>query len=136
MTKLEDPSEFLTGEFAEKNNVSEIIPLDEGAYGDKTFMDKKTGKEETKRLFEWKIQCNNTEKSIKTHTPNATSIKKLMEISNDDTKNLVGKRIPIIRSYSAGNWIVYVLPTLTKERLVELNAVPTTETSVVPTTTS
>ena len=126
MTKLEDPSIYLSGEFAEKNNVTEIIPLDEGAYLDKTFLDKKTGKEETKRLFEWKVQCNDTEKSIKTHTPNATSIKILMDLCSGDTKNLIGKRIPVIRSYSAGNWILYVLPTFTKERLLELNTVPTT----------
>lgn len=124
MVKLEDPNIYLTGEFAEKNNVSEVIPLEEGAYVEREFEDKTTHKSEKKRLFDIKVQCNDTEQSIKTWSPNNTSIKTLIELGDGDTKNLIGKRIPIIRSYNQSKWIVYVKPDMTKEKLAELNKAP------------
>lgn len=135
MTKLQDPSEFLKGDFANAAKVTEIIFLEEGGYSDKTFKNDK-GVDETKNLFEAKVQCNDENKSIKTYTPNATSIKKLMEISDGDTKNIVGKRIPIIVSYNANKYLVYVKPDLTKQQFLDLNKSQEATTQSSGTTTS
>lgn len=121
MVKLEDPSDYLTGDYANQNSITEYVPLTEGGYVTKEF-DKKGGKQgekETKNLFEWRVMCSNGKEKI--HSPNATSVRVLMKISDGDTKNLVGKKIPIIVSFSAGNYIVYVKPDLTKESFEAYN---------------
>lgn len=117
MTKFEDPSDFLTGDYAHDNDIKSFIPLDEGKYVEKEF-DKKdgTGGKEKKTIFEWTVNCSNGKQ--KTYSPNATSIKTLMKISDGDSKILLGKIIPIIVSLNAGKWIVYVSPDFTKEKLL------------------
>lgn len=110
MVELEDPSEFLKGEWAKQNNVSKIILLEEGTYKNKEFTDSK-GQKEEKRVFEVKVQCNDVKKSIKVYTPNNTSIKKMIELGHGDTKNLKGKELPIVLSFANGKWIIYIDPT-------------------------
>lgn len=111
VTKLEDPDIYLKGLWAKENEVTKIILVEEGQYVNKTFTDKKTHEEEEKRLFEVKVQCNGKDPKIKVYSPNNTSIKKLMELGNGDTKNLIGKELPIITSFSNDNWIIYIDPT-------------------------
>lgn len=113
MTELENPDKFLKGLFAKENNITKIILLEEGAYHDKEFPDKTNpnGPKIKKRVFDVQVQCNDTKKSVKTYSPNDTSIKKLIELGHGDTKNLIGKELPIITSFSNGNWIIYVDPT-------------------------
>lgn len=117
MTKFEDPSDFLTGDYAHDNAITSFIPLDEGKYMSKEF-DRKdgTGLKDKKEVFEWSVQCSNSKQ--KTYSPNATSIKTLMKVSDGDSKILIGKIIPIIVSLNAGKWIVYVSPDFTKEKLL------------------
>ena len=138
MVRLEDPSDYLTGDYASQNNINEIIPLQEGGYVNKEFTDDK-GATQKKNLFEWRVMCSNGKEKI--HSPNATSIRVLMKISDGDTKNLIGKKIPIIVSYSAGKYIVYVKPDLTKEafeaynkQLVQTQIQPNTQATTAAST--
>lgn len=109
MTQLQDPSEFLTGDFAHQNNVTSLILLEEGKYEDKEFTNK-DGKKEKKTLFTVKVQCNDPNNSIKLWSPNNTSIKKLKTLCDGDTKNIIGVPLKIIHSFQQGKWIVYIDP--------------------------
>lgn len=110
LVELEDPSEYLKGEWVKQNNVTKLILLEEGSYVNKEFTDSK-GQKESKRLFEVKVQCNDAKHSIKIYSPNNTSIKKMIELGKGDTKNLIGKELPIVPSLANGKWVIYIDPT-------------------------
>ena len=87
MTKINTESEYLSGDFCVEKNITEVIPLDEGAYQDGTYG--------LKLVFE-KVQCNDTMRSIKKWSINKTSLKTVQQMYGDDTKNVVGKVLKIV----------------------------------------
>jgi hypothetical protein len=92
MVKASPDSEYINGDWCIKNNVTQVIFLEEPVYQQTDFG----------MRLRAKVQCNDSARSIKLWTLNKTSEKTLIEFFGDETRNWIGKPIPITVSQTTG----------------------------------
>lgn len=129
MVKASVESEYVSGEWAVKNSVTQVIILEEPNYVDTDF---------GKRLRP-KVQANDAANSVKFWTMNKTTEKTLIEILGDETRNWIGKIIPIVVSQTqtkGGVLSLTVYPNKLALQQIMAGATTTTQQTQFPQTPS
>ena len=85
MVKVEF-DDYLSGEFCRKNNVTEIVILEEYKSIEDGF---------GKKRMTGKAQCNDTKKTVGIWAMNKKTAKEVVKRFTDESANWVGKKVPI-----------------------------------------